>query len=36
MMKVSSSCYEGCEMLVLLGIIYRDIHTSILKFLFRN
>lgn len=35
-MKVSSSCYEDCEMLLLLGIMDRDIRTSISKFLFGN
>ena len=36
MIKVSSSCYEGCKMLLLLGIMYRDIRTSISNFLLEN
>ena len=36
MIKVSSSCYEGCEMLLLWGIMYKDIRTSISKFLLGN
>lgn len=36
MIKVSSSCYEDCELSPLLEIIHRDIRTSISKFLFGN
>ena len=36
MMKVSSSCYEDCELSLLLEIVHRDIRTSIPKLLFGN